>query len=801
MRLASAYWRRVIASGLGKGAHVLVASAVAAMVAGPMLPALAQSGGALGGLVSGGTPPAGGDRLLLEADELIYDFDRETVTAKGGVQVYYGEYVLDADMVVYDQKADRLIATGGVRMLEPGGNLVVAERLDITEDFRDGFVESLTVITTDRARYTAQTAERRDGNLMIFRRGVYTACEPCLEHPERPPFWQLKAARIIHNKTERTIYYENARLEILGIPVAYVPLFFHPDPTVRRKTGLLTPTFLQSTAIGFGVTTPFFWNLAPNYDVTFSPTMLTRQGLLAQAEWRHQLIHGSYNIRLAGIFQQEPEAFAGLSGDRDLRGSAHSVGTFWLSTGWSAGWSADVTSDRTFNRDYMIPDATGLDLTSTVYLNGISERNYFNAAGYYYQVQREDTVETLPDDGDPTTADFYRHDDQGEQPVVHPVIDHNYIVGDSIFGGELRLDSNLTSLTRDASDIRHPPAPYPAFYSGIAGTFTRATHRASWQRRFIAPGGQLVTPFTYVQADLNWIASDDPAAGLTSGGATGRVMPAAGIEYEWPFLASIGSSVHTFGPKLQVIARPDEWNPGSLPNEDAQSIVFDDTSLFEWDKFSGYDRQEGGTRANVGFVYQGLFSNGASVDALVGRSFQLAGENSFALRDHALTGVGSGLESDNSDYIARLTLNTGLGVAVTARGRFDDDDFELNRGELAAVGTYGRSVVGVDYAFIRESPSLGVFNVREEASASAAIALLDNWSMFGSIVYDLANTSEVSRSLGLRYSDECTTLSATYLETTDPYTDLVSSRAIYFRLALRTVTEQSYSRQLPIRPE
>ena len=215
------------------------------------------------------------------------------------------------------------MASGGVRLLEPGGNLVSAERLDITDDFRDAFVGSLNVVTTDRARFTAQTAERRDGNLTIFRKGIYTACEPCLEHPERPPFWQIKAARIIHDRAEQTIYYEDARLEFFGVPIAYTPIFFHPDPTVRRKTGFLTPSFVESDAIGVGVTTPFFWNLAPNYDVTFSPTILSRQGLLMQAQFRHRVLNGSYSIRGAGIFQLDKDAFVdddgvSLSGDRDL---------------------------------------------------------------------------------------------------------------------------------------------------------------------------------------------------------------------------------------------------------------------------------------------------------------------------------------------------------------------------------------------------------------------------------------------------------------------------------------------------
>jgi LPS-assembly protein len=660
----------------------------------------------------------------------------------------------------------------------------------------------MNLITTERTRFTAQTAERRDGTLTIFRRGVYTACEPCLEHPNRPPLWQIKAARIIHNETEHRVYYESARLEFFGIPIAYMPIFFHPDPTVTKKTGFLVPSVLHSDALGVGVTTPFYWNLAPNYDVTFSPTFLTRQGLLMQAEWRHRLMNGAYDIRLAGIFQNDPGAFTDsgepLSGDRDLRGGAHTSGAFALSQNWSFGWDFELTSDRTFNRDYRIPGVQQQDLPSTAYLTGISDRNYFSANGYYFRVQREDTKEDLPDDGNPLTDDIYLHDDQAEQAFIHPVIDHNYVVDRPVFGGELRIDSNLASLTRELSDIRHPPAPFGPYYTGVAGTFTRATTRASWKRRLILPGGQLVTPFSYLQADGNWIDSFDPSAGLMDTGVTGRAMPAAGVEYEWPFLAILGSTTHTFGPKAQLIARPNEERAGILPNEDAQSLEFDETTLFKWDKFAGYDRQEGGTRANLGFLYQGLFPSGASVDAIIGRSFQVAGENSFALQDHALTGVGSGLETDASDYLAGVTVNTGLGLAFTARSRFDDDDMIVNRTELAAVGGYGNSSAAIDYTYLRESPASGVFTQREELATSAAIGIIDNWSVLGSIVFDLRNDSLVSNSLGLAYADECFAISATYSETTDPYTDLVSEREIFLRMSLRTVADGGFGRQLPV---
>ncbi len=800
MKLRVLRRRRRLAASLARSGKLFVALTACAALAAPIPLAFAQSTPPAATGANAPAPGKPGGSMLLQADQLVYDFDHDVVTAIGDVQIYYNGYVLDADRVTYDQKSGRLVASGGIRMLQPNGDLLTTDKLDITDDFRDGFVGSLNLTTTDRARLAAQTGERRDGTLTIFRKGVYTACQPCLDHPERPPLWQIKAARIIHDEKKHLIYYENARLEFFGFPIAYMPVFFHPDPTVKRRSGFLVPSVLQGNALGFGVTTPFYWNLAPNYDVTFSPTILSRQGLLMQAEWRHRMINGSYSIQLAGIFQNDPSAFTDggqpLSGDRELRGAARSQGAFGLSKNWSFGWDVDFTSDRTFNRDYKIPGAQDLELASTVYLTGMSKRNYFSANGYYLRIQREDTEEKLPDDGDPNTSDVYVHNDQAEQAIIHPVIDDNYVVGQPVLGGEMRFDSNLASLTREASDIRHPPSPYSTYYAGVAGTFTRATSRASWKRRLILPGGQLVTPFTYVQADANWVASDDPAAGLTDSGLIGRVMPAVGVEYEWPILAVLGPTTHTFGPKVQVIARPNEQHAGSLPNEDSQSLEFDDTTLFKWDKFAGYDRQEGGTRANLGFLYQGLFPNGASIDAIVGRSIQLAGENSFALKDHALTGVGSGLETKTSDLLARVTVNTGLGLAVTARGRFDNEDLSLNRADLSAVAGYGNSNAGVAYTYLRESPASGIFTRREEITTSAAIGITDNWSVLGSIVYDLRNDSRVSDSLGVSYADDCVTLSATYSETADLYSDLVSSRQIYFRVSLRTVADGGFGQQL-----
>ena len=723
-------------------------------------------------------------RLLLEADQLIYDFDRETITAVGGVEIHYNGYVVQAATLRYYQRTGRLIASGGVRIIEPRGNIITAKEIDITDDFRDGFIQSLNVETAQRARFSAKRAERRDGNVTVFEHGTYTACPKCEDNPDKAPTWRIRATKIIHNQKEETVRYENPRLEFLGVPIAYAPFLVHADPNVKRKSGLLLPSVSATSALGVGVTIPYFFNLAPNYDLTASPTYYTRQGFHGMAEWRHRTRSGSYEIRVTGIRQQDKDAFVDngreLSGFRDYRGSVQSVGKFYINPRWIWGWDLIATSDRVYGRDYKIPDADDQDVPGFAYLTGQTTRNHFDARAVYFRVQRENTVEK-----DAVSGTLYEHDDQHEQAVVHPVVDHNYVADRSLAGGEIRLDSNITSLSRKESDLQTVPAV--DYYAGVAGTFTRASTNVSWQRTFIAMGGQVLTPFAYVKADLNWVASDDAAAGLSSSDFIARAMPAIGAEYRWPFLVTSGGLTQTISPIAQLLVRPDETDVGNLPNEDAQSLVFDDTILFDRDKFSGYDRQEGGVRANLGISYQARFDNGWRIDSLVGQSIHLAGTNSFAVVDQTRTGSLTGLENDQSDYVGRLTVDNGRGLAVTARGRFDADDLDLNRGEVSATAAYGRSSASAAFTYLRKRPTVGVIEDRREITGAATIALGQNWAASGAIVYDVEKSAQVEHKIGLAYDDECFYLSAEYSETRDRYSDLVTDQTLFFRVNLRTI--------------
>lgn len=742
--------------------------------------------GALGSSVEEDTP------LLLEARELRYDFDRDIISAIGKVQIYYGEYAVEAERVDLNRRDQTFTASGNVRMTEPDGNVVTAETLTLSEDFRNGFAKALQLDTPQRTRFVAGSANRADGNLTTFENGLYTVYTRPTTPPGKPPLWRVTAAKIIHNQQEQTIYFEDAKFEFFGKPIAYLPYLSMPDPTVRNKTGFLVPSLVVGDRVGVGATVPYEIVIDESRDLLLQATPLTKQGALVQGEWRQRLNNGSYSISAGGLYQAQPEEFAGSSGDRDFRGVIASDGRFNINSRWSWGWDASLRTDRAFLRDYNFTQFGSASDISNVFLLGQTARNRFDANAYAFRISQEDyTADPTLDPLGPFSP--VGSDLQDKQPFVHPVIDWNYIFEDPLAGGELSLAGNFTSLTRDETDAILVNNTTNRF-RGVEGTFTRATLDGQWRRSLIDPLGQVFTPFAYVQGDVFFLASaDDNVAALTDEAVVGRIMPAAGLEYRYPFIATFDGGNHVLEPIGQIIARPDEQRIGDLPNEDAQSIVFDSTTLFEWDKFSGFDRSEGGTRANVGVRYKLQLDQGSHLSALFGRSYQLAGENSFARPDILDATGNSGLDSAQSDYVGSLYVDSTLGFRVGAQARFDRDDFNVNRAQVQASGIYGPVVGTLAYAFLDAQPDLGIDDPREELLGSTSLRIEENWRLFGSLRYDIENANIVQNGIGVGYDDEGFSVSMTYSEDRSRNNGELTDRLFFLRLGFRTLGATQFS--------
>jgi LPS-assembly protein len=754
-------------------------------------------------------PRAANDgQMLVQAVEVDYDYNNSRVSAVGNVQMFYNGTSVEADKVIYDQKTKRLHAEGNIRMTDADGKITYANIMDLSDDYRDGFVDSLRVDTADATRMAATRADRTSGNYTVFENGVYTACAPCKDDPKKPPLWQVKGARIIHDQTDKMLYFENAQLEFFGVPMAYLPYFSTPDPTVKRKTGFLMPGFTSVSTYGFGLETPFYWAIAPDYDATFSPRFTTTQGVLLQAEFRQRLINGSYQIRAFGIDQLDPGAFAGQPGDRQFRGGVETKGQFALNDKWVVGWEGIALTDYMLLSDYrlaMYKDPLQSFLTlpteapSQLYLTGVGNRSYFDARAIYY---------------------LSLSGNQSQVPVVAPVIDYSNVINHSILGGEVSYKTNFTNLTRDtavmtpitaaasangsclptSADPAKSIVPANCLLQGMPGTYTRLTAEADWRRSFTDSAGEIWTPFASIRADaINASISNQPGVSnfLPVGDTQAlRVMPTVGLEYRYPFINVQPWGTTTIEPIAQVIIRPNESYAGKLPNEDAQSMVFDTSNLFSVDKFSGYDRVEGGGRANVGVQATTQFDRGGSVKVMFGQSYQLFGLNSFAVADVTNTAVDSGLQTPKSDYVASISYSPNRTYTFSTRARFDEMTGSVQRFEAEGRANFDRWSLSLMYGDYAPQPDLGYLTRREGILGSASLKVAANWVVTGSARWDIVANEINQYVVGAGYVDDCFVLAANYV-TSYSYATTTSppilGHAYMLQIGLRTLANTAAS--------
>ncbi|MFQ5985243.1 MAG: LPS-assembly protein LptD, partial [Alphaproteobacteria bacterium] len=320
--------------------------------------------------------------VVLQADELRYDEELGVLVAVGHVEIAQGERILLADTVTYNQKTDTVTASGNVVLLEPSGEVLFADYVELTDELTRGIVRGLKMRLTDNSRLAAAGGQRR-GAITEMRKVVYSPCELCPNDPERPPLWQLKAQRIIHDQRARDIIYNDVFLEVFGVPVAYTPYFRHPDPTVKRRSGFLAPTLGSSSLLGATLQIPYYFNIAPHIDATFAPIFTTKEGVVLVGEYRQHTGNGQFLWNGSITHVDRRGDFGERVGGQETRGHIEGRGLFDVDETWRWGFDVARSSDDTYLRRYRFSAAD--TLTSRLFVESLRGRTYASGNAYLFQ--------------------------------------------------------------------------------------------------------------------------------------------------------------------------------------------------------------------------------------------------------------------------------------------------------------------------------------------------------------------------------------------------------------------------------
>jgi len=687
--------------------------------------------------------------IYFTADELVFERNNSFITAKGNVEIIRDNRVLTADEVTYDRDKDVATATGNVTLTQEDGNVVFADRFELTGDLRDGFAERLRVLLDDDSRLASVSGERQNGNVSVLNKAVYSPCDLCEDDPEAPPIWQIRADRVVHDEGLKDVIYRDATIEFFGVPVFYTPYFSHPDPTVFQRTGLLSSSAGADSDLGSFITGEYYIAIDRTMDVTLNTTLTSDLGPMFGSQFRKRFSNG--DLEIGGNFSNADRKTGVGSNqsslDEDFRGNIEGFGHFDIDRNWRTGFDLAMVSDDTFLREFNISDEDVLE--NRLFVENFNRRNYASMEAFYFQDLRPGITE--------------------DEPVVAPIAEWQ-LIGDpnSLLGGRWGADFGFRSLTRnDGPDD------------------TRVSANVGWQRRLISDTG-LVTDVELDMRGDAFFTNDllsDPTLGTTEDSINDtRFLPQAQVTFGYPLVRQAWGLQQTIEPMLSFITAPSiDSKQSDIINEDSTTIEFDFSNLFNDNRFPGDDRRESGTRVIYGARFA-LEGDPGIAKLFLGQSIRLT--------DDDVLPQDSGLEDRSSDIVGGVRLTANQYADINYLFRFDPEDFESGRHELSFSGGLPELRVGGTYLFAEGIDRTDIVEDRQQLFLSATSQLTDFWSAGAYHRRDLgAEAGSLESGLVLTYQDECFLFSVQASRDFTLRDGIEAGDSIFFRFGLKNLGE------------
>jgi len=696
------------------------------------------------------------DKIDLAADQITYDQETGIIRAVGQVFIKRDGYTLKAGEIQYNEKSGAAEAFGAVTLTTPSGDQIFAPRMKLEDTLKKAFVEDIRLLMTDGAQVRAVLGNRdADAGIMTLERAVYSPCKVCAEDGDTQPLWQIKAVKVVHNKEKRRLYYDDAILEILGIPVMWTPKFSHPDPTVDKASGIL-PLDIQTTKnLGFYAAVPYYHVFNDSKDATITPIITSKEGLVLRAEYRQHIGVGKFQVGGSATYTDERDDNNAVTGNKEFRGHIETSGLFNHSKKWRSSYRLNWASDDTYLRRYDFSDAD--TLVSEYLLEGFFGRSYVSARAMGFQGLRIEDI-------------------SGETAFALPLIDIEYIPKYKPLGGTISLRGNALALHRtDGLDTQ------------------RLSISANWQRRWISPKGFVLDADALVRSDLyNLNDATQPdeiefsgTFGGEGSGSEWRNLARLTSTASWPLVKFTENGSHTIEPIIELTVSPRRGTPDNIVNEDSRSFELNDLNLFSPERASGFDLWEEGNRLTYGMRWK--YDQGdLQTDVLLGQTWRID-STSVVLAN------GAGLEGEFSDIVGRATISYKGWIDLEHRFRLDEKNFAFLRNEVDVV--FGDENKNLRIGYFKLNRGLNFINRedREEIRASGFYNIDENWKMFGTFSRRLSGAitdfgdegkGNVEYSLGVTYQNECIEVGVTLKETYTRDRDIEPGTSILFRLKL-----------------
>lgn len=643
-------------------------------------------------------PPA-----VLIADDIQITRDRRLI-ARGNVEALQGETRLRAQEIVYDRETGILTITGPITINDGSGFKILADQAELSNNMQDGLLKGARLVLNDQLQLAAVQMNRVNGRYTQLYKTVVTSCQICADDP-RPPLWQIRARRIVHDQEERQLYFDDAQLRIRDVPVFYLPRLRLPDPTLERATGFRIPEIVSDSQLGNGIKVPYFLRLGDHKDLTLTPYVSSATRTL---EFRYRQAFGNGRMIFEGAVTRDD-----LQPD-DTRGYLFTAGRFDVRRDFRLQFDIETVSDDSYISDYDYYERDRL--TSQIQLSR-ARRDEFVRLSYI-------DFKSLRDDED---------DDVLPSNVVEGLYERRFFP--QLTGGEVRLSAQAHAHQRKST------FDGDANGDGVADgrDIMRFNLDADWLRTFQIGAVQAQTQLG-IAGDIIEVNDDALYPDSDSG-----LAPNAALTLRYP-LAKQGpdGARHIIEPIMQIA-----WIGGDgldVPNDESTRVEFDEGNLLSLSRFPAPDRRERGWSAALGGTWARYDPDGWSMNLTAAQILRQEAQPDFT--------ISSGLTGTESDFLLAGQVRFEGGFAVTGRTIFDDK-FDVAKAEVRGNWRNDRLDISGSYLWIDEDPAIDQLSPIGEVTFDGDYRIDRFWTASLDVRYDIDTGSAATAGAGVTYENEC----------------------------------------------
>ena len=618
-----------------------------------------------------------------EADNVVVDQADGSLFATGNVELKQANNTLRADEVTYYRNQNKAIARGNVVHIDGDGTVTNAAIMEIDTEFSHILAETIISNFTTGEWLSADQADRIAGDRGIFDASRFTPCKCDFLNGERP-LWDIKASQSVRNEKTQTITHYNMRMSVLNVPVGYLPFLSHPDWTVRRRSGVLTPSFIISSDLGFTPSIPYYQIIDETSDVEFTTYKYQYRGLGVKSRYRKLWDRAELS---ATIYTANVETY---KKNRELVGAVDATYASRIGNGWDIRANLRRASQDTFMRRYDFNDDTSLKSTIS------ATRTIDNR---YYRVEASDRQSLLASDktlNEPTVLPsiFYEKTEKG-------------------WRGNQKFRTELSAVQLD-NDQGHDMARWSGIFE-VAEDFDLPLGIANYEANV---SGNYYSIHT------------KPDSAATSLGDISFVTPALSVGWRLPIAVVGANRTAIFEPQARLAFIGGKDRTSAIPNRDASDYRIDEANLFLLNRYQGKDYILPGTRADIGVSATTNDNFFGDVSGFFGVSRRLSGKTS------------AGLNTDQgdkySDYVASLTINPANSLNLRWSGRLSSKDLTLNESKTSLSSALGTGSLSVTHNQLAKAYFASSDDDREELSASYSQSLIGGWQFSATQLWDLS---------------------------------------------------------------